>query len=258
MSSTYRVLCVSHDPAMVLEFEQDGPDARAAAEARAADPVSYEVTRAHAACDLLIGRWSGSLVEVGCPSGRDVVAASHYPEHPHTSRWVEVEWLRLLHFAMESSSDRRLYDAVTKLPGCWSWTRLSRMRFEMGLVPESGAAILLSDALAARAATMDEFVKRCGQRRKAHPPHRWEAAGVVWACPGLDKFYQWCQHTEIHPDHEWILSETWPRECEGVGADGPPYRSCPSRAPHGQHVHGGEPRRNLTCPGVLSIAKETP
>jgi hypothetical protein len=126
MSSTYRILCVSHDPAIALEqFEfQSGDDGRARAEEAVATGVAD-----HPNCDLLIGRYSYPLVEVGCPPKPRHSGVYH----PHNTEWLDVFWLRLLVAAQrapEGSQERQL---ATGAPGCWSPERLHRLRLELVL-----------------------------------------------------------------------------------------------------------------------------
>ena len=64
MSSDFHILCLSHEPALIIPgHEYDNPFAAIQV---AADPMSRE-TGGHGSCDLLVGRYSASLVEVGCP-----------------------------------------------------------------------------------------------------------------------------------------------------------------------------------------------
>lgn len=115
MSSTYRVLCLSHDPAIALDIEWATPEAALAA---LADPGA---AAEHPNCDLVVGRWSGALVEVCCPSGRCHLRPI----------WVDKVWLRLLAVAHDSK-DVQVLAAADAFP-CWPATRLARLRSELGL-----------------------------------------------------------------------------------------------------------------------------
>jgi hypothetical protein len=126
MSSTYRILCLSHDPAIVidegLEFHSD-----VGGRERAVDAVLNGV-KGHEGCDLLIGRYSYPLVEVGCAKGAGC--------HHSGTRWINSEWLRLLHAVGEAHADERLKKAYAKaqrLHGCWTDQRLDRLRLELGV-----------------------------------------------------------------------------------------------------------------------------
>lgn len=127
MSSTYRVLCLNHDPAIVIDRNwNNGPEAIDAA----CSPDRHEVLEAHVECDLLVGRWSGSLCEIGCPpqyngSGqRD--ACSH-----RAVNWVSVDWLRLFAAALQALPNPALEKAleVFRRPyRCWAPSRVERLR----------------------------------------------------------------------------------------------------------------------------------
>ena len=56
MSSTYRVLCLSHDPAIVAADDYQRPET--------AEAAITEGIAEHAGCDLVIGRYSYPLVEL--------------------------------------------------------------------------------------------------------------------------------------------------------------------------------------------------
>ncbi|MFD7609682.1 hypothetical protein [Streptomyces sp. NPDC059828] len=126
MSSTYRILCLSHDPA-VLHGEYRTPE----------DATQHitEGVEGHPACDLLIGRYSYPLVEAGCPASR------HQPakltcRHGDTV-WAQSDVLRLL-VAAYQSHDEIVRAAVKPFEGrCWTQERLHRLRDELGAWPPS-------------------------------------------------------------------------------------------------------------------------
>ncbi len=128
MSSDYRVLCLSHDPAIVTGAEW--PD-REPAIAAAADPANCEQLREHIQCDLLVGRYSYPLVEVACPPSRDQAAWKHYPYHPCGPEWIDASWLRLLAWCHRTAAADD--PILTEPPGCWSRQRVHRLRLELGL-----------------------------------------------------------------------------------------------------------------------------
>lgn len=145
MSSTYRILCLSHEPALILSPEWSTTQ-RMDAELAAAHPAEGNGLGEHTECDLLVGRYSYPLIEVGCPRSnghqsqpRGRVPA-HYPYHPSDTEWVGVEWLRVLWLAMQVAKDSAdPYDlaVVRKVPGCWTEKRLERLAPEMKLeLPE--------------------------------------------------------------------------------------------------------------------------
>lgn len=129
MSSTYRLLCLAHDPALIIDREWNRPD-----DATAAAQNIATTAPEHAKCDLLIGRWSGALIEVGCPPRADGRATHHQSWHRNTI-WTETSWLRLALIA--SSTDRASRAELAQINGrCWSATRLYRLRTLLDLNPE--------------------------------------------------------------------------------------------------------------------------
>lgn len=123
MSSVYRILCLSHDPATSAE-EYCTPEAAAKAIASGVD--------GHRRCDLLIGRYSYPLVEVGCPP----TAARGGPPLCYAHRdivWVDSAWLRAL--CVVHQLDDEPARALVRDPQlrCWSWERLLRLRDELGI-----------------------------------------------------------------------------------------------------------------------------
>lgn len=123
MSSTYRAICLAHNPAIVDNADwTNWPPLSAAI----ADPHSG-IRRHHPTCRLLIGRWSGALVEVICPAG-------HTPCHPTSDETVDASWLRLL-----ALSDPTAYQAAQIHP-CWTRVMARRLRYELGLPNLDGEA----------------------------------------------------------------------------------------------------------------------
>lgn len=115
MSSVYRVICASHFPALVSEGELSRPEAVA----RVAD------REGHPDCDLLIGRWSGALIEIACPGD---LSTCH-----HSIEWVDDGWVRVAAEAVDAavpgdSAYARLFVALGTLPACWSVRRLESVR----------------------------------------------------------------------------------------------------------------------------------
>jgi hypothetical protein len=133
MSSTYRVLCLSHDPAMVAA-DGDWNRASMAEEAIAAGVEGHET------CDLLIGRYSYPLVEVGCPATKDG-PGSYRCIHGGT-QWADVDWLRLLAIAQREPADTDLGRAAEEAGRrCWSPERLRRLGPDLGVGPRPEVAL---------------------------------------------------------------------------------------------------------------------
>ncbi|MEU9557987.1 hypothetical protein [Streptomyces fumanus] len=127
MSSTYRLLCVSHDPALI-EGEY--------ASSTEAEEALVGGLEGHQQCDMLIGRFSYPLVEVGCPASRHQPATLRCC-HGGTE-WADADWLRLL-AAGYQSSDPGVTATVARLRlPCWPWDRLRRLREELGFVVTGG------------------------------------------------------------------------------------------------------------------------
>lgn len=123
MSSTYRILCLSHNPALIIDGEWHRP--AGAEEALAAG------VEGHPHCDLIIGAFSYPLVEVGCPATR------HQPAklpccHGGTS-WVDRDWLRVLSAGYQTTDP--FVEAAVKqaYTTCWPQERLMRLREELDL-----------------------------------------------------------------------------------------------------------------------------
>ena len=116
MSSVYRLLCLSHNPAIVLDHEyHSGSDGLNRAVAALRAPVE-----GHPHCDLAIGRYSYPLVEVG------IATTTHRVE------WVDADWLRLLWHAHRLDHEG-LSAAATRLQRPWTRARLDRLGPELGL-----------------------------------------------------------------------------------------------------------------------------
>ncbi|MEU0098277.1 hypothetical protein [Streptomyces sp. NPDC006267] len=125
MSSTYYVLCVSHDPAILSAEHRTGGDA--------AETIKSG-SDLHPGCDLVIERVSGGPVEIGCPPASSRSAG---PRCYHRDvEWVEVEWLRLLSRGY-TSTDPKVAEAVRRGRfTCWPQERLHRLRGSLGIEDE--------------------------------------------------------------------------------------------------------------------------
>ncbi|MFC8361104.1 hypothetical protein ACFUIY_14675 [Streptomyces griseorubiginosus] len=127
MSSTFYIVCLSHDPALIsTEYSR----------AELAEAAIKDGTSGHTDCDRMIVRSSGAPVEVGCPGHGfrdDARPRRHWcrSRHAHT-QWVDVGWLHVLVHA-------RLADALPESVArhhdlsCWTEQRLWRLREELGL-----------------------------------------------------------------------------------------------------------------------------
>lgn len=125
MSSIYRLICMNHDPALVLDdIDFGSADSVLLALTVAEGPV-IEMIERHAKCDLVVGRWSGALIEVACPGIN--VPASHRGAHGKayglTDNWTDVGWLQLLGRLHADAPEL----AGVRLPSCWPHDRAVRL-----------------------------------------------------------------------------------------------------------------------------------
>lgn len=128
MSSLYRILCLSHDPAI----EASNREYRST---ELAEQAIREGIDGHEKCDLMIGRYSYPLVELGCPGN---VPGDRQPGvrscfHHRDTRWISVEWIRLLACAQRQPEGSLLRSATVDVHfACFPPERLHRLRFELG------------------------------------------------------------------------------------------------------------------------------
>ena len=120
MSSTFGLICLAHQPAILLEGEYS--NARGILDALAAgEPATH-----HPHCDLIAGRWSGGLIELAClPSDnhpRRIHAGSH-----RDLEWVDASWLRLL---LLTTPDQH---TTARIRDCWTVRRLAGLSALLGL-----------------------------------------------------------------------------------------------------------------------------
>ncbi|MFE6412581.1 hypothetical protein ACFVOR_37240 [Streptomyces sp. NPDC057837] len=131
MSSSYYILCLSHDPATTAREARSAEDA--------ADVIRAGVD-GHRDCDLLIERVSGGPVEYGCPP--QGTRAAGPPCRHRDVEWADVDWLRLLGRA-HTSADAGVRDAVRKGRFfCWTPDRLHRLRQPLRNEDDVHAAVL--------------------------------------------------------------------------------------------------------------------
>jgi hypothetical protein len=121
MSTAYKILCLNHDPALVitdLDREHHEPFVPNREDAQLAS---------HRGCDIMIGAFSYPLVQVGC-YGLSVGDPTRCRGNHSQIIWVEVAWLRLLYAA-----NGVLASEVTAPLGnrCWTPERLARLAPEL-------------------------------------------------------------------------------------------------------------------------------
>lgn len=121
MAGTYAILCLSHDPATRARYFSTPEDA--AAQVAAGLPE-------HPHCDLMIGRYSGALLAMGCPPVRCPATVIGH----HRVQWADTPWLRVLAATHGSSNPDVQRQLLQPELGCWTPARLFRLRMEMDAV----------------------------------------------------------------------------------------------------------------------------
>lgn len=121
MSSTYRPICLNHNPAIVLDPELTYDEAKTLG--------TRDRFQGHEQCDLVIGRYSYPMVEVAC-LGRDFPGPTGCKSYHGGIQWTDRSWLRLL-LAAAPSIDAELLRPL--FAGCWPLERLERLRVELDL-----------------------------------------------------------------------------------------------------------------------------
>lgn len=129
MSSNYSIFCLSHDPAIEAVDDRSAEEAIVLAAAGLAG---------HAGCDLLVARYSGGLIELGCPAMGNLPNEGDKPRlrsHPGWHRdpvWAEAGLLRVAAAVVETEADGHadlLTKALKRMPMCWTVERLHRLRY---------------------------------------------------------------------------------------------------------------------------------
>lgn len=116
VSSTYRLICLSHDPGLVL----DRPEWSSTEAAVAA--TSHMETWGHSiGCDVVVGRYSYPLIEVICRGGRARLTHSLHTD----DLTIAAGWLRLLAHVREN--DAAADALVGSAAACWPPARLDRL-----------------------------------------------------------------------------------------------------------------------------------
>lgn len=127
MSSTYRVLCLSHDPAIIAaDGDWNRPEF--------AETAVREGVEGHETCDLLIGRYSYPLVEVGCPGSTIRPDGTPGCTWHGSTNWIDKDWLRLLWYAQQQDGQPILAKVGHQHEfRCWTPQRLARIADELGV-----------------------------------------------------------------------------------------------------------------------------
>lgn len=113
MSSSYRILCVSHKPALEVASGSDGWEWNRPEQALAAVTDSRVIGQ-HQSCDLIVyGNYYNTFY---CPpSGR----CAHTDPEPIESSWISLAIDALRHEALKGR--------VEQFAGCWTADRISSL-----------------------------------------------------------------------------------------------------------------------------------
>lgn len=167
MSSTYGILCLSHDPAITAHYGFRRAEAAQAALLAGIDE--------HKGCDLVIGRYSAALTEIGCPASG--VWCSHLDTH-----WTDASWLRLLMLAQQEPAGTDLRQAANGAAGrCWPERRLRRLGPELGITPVPAAEGEVDRSSDAADHTADERTAAAEEQHEPCPL-RFRSFGTIYAC----------------------------------------------------------------------------
>lgn len=123
MSSSYYVLCMSHDPAIhITELGRD-TDMREALVMGIGD---------HQKCDTVVMRVSGAPVEFGCPG----MQSTRCPYGHRDVEWIDANVLRLLYYTKDDTREE-VQKLFNRHPlSCWTKERLQHLRYELNVVTE--------------------------------------------------------------------------------------------------------------------------
>jgi hypothetical protein len=124
VSSDYSIFCLSHDPAIEVSYDHSVGEV--------AELVTNGLAE-HPACDLLLARYSGALIELGCPAMGNLDSGARRPHggwHRDTV-WAGAGLLRVVAAVIETEADGHadvLTKSLKRVPMCWTVERLHRLR----------------------------------------------------------------------------------------------------------------------------------
>ena len=128
VSSTYSLICLSHDPAIEVYDITHGHRDEALAAA-----LSHPE---HPHCDIAVARYSGALVEVACLPGSPELPLRHrgHSGWHRDAEWVDAVWLKALILALDyAPEDARKAVGLPFAAHCWPPDRVNRLRPVLGL-----------------------------------------------------------------------------------------------------------------------------
>lgn len=116
MSSTYRFLCLSHDPALVVDGWESQRRDEAVGLAERRDTA--EQLADHHGCRLVVGRYSYPLIEV---------------YEPRTRQWADADLLRLIAASWDAGVPADVF--APYLRRGWDRGVIDLLRAELGIAP---------------------------------------------------------------------------------------------------------------------------
>lgn len=125
MSSNYHLLCMNHDPALVIDVDSQSIDitsglVESMRQGALVPGHGHDYLLVHKDCRLMIGRYSYPLIELGCLEGMG---------HGHSGiRWIDADVIRLLAY-IEWSDDT--YDLTRPFKRCFPKEVIDRLRHEV-------------------------------------------------------------------------------------------------------------------------------
>lgn len=91
----------------------------------------HEALRNHPDCDIMAGRFSYPLIELGC-FGMDIDEYRRGCYYHRNVIWADYKWLKLLCYASLHTDDDNVAKAVADLGRlCWTPQRMYRLRTEL-------------------------------------------------------------------------------------------------------------------------------
>jgi len=138
VSSTYKAICLSHDPAIEIgreDYDDDQWTDRETALGALTRRTGF--LAAHKDCDLVVGAYSYPLVEITCPasSGRRVAGIKDGSTCCHNyDKSIPVDWLRLLIAALiEPTAATTAVLSPRQIDLCWVPQRVMRLQNLLGV-----------------------------------------------------------------------------------------------------------------------------
>lgn len=132
MSSSYRAICLSHDPAIEI-YGDDYDDLKWSDRETGLGALARRTgdLAAHKNCDLVLGAYSYPLVQICCPANSHRTPGTRVgaPCWHNNDQWMDVGWLRLLVAALsEPTPATTAVLSRRQIDPCWVPERVNRLR----------------------------------------------------------------------------------------------------------------------------------